>query len=264
MHRSGHRTFLLLGVRRVGGNQRVVVTSCCVKCGALTKVFRVLGSASGHLVPGLVDSNGGVCLVQEFQAFNFKSLEAKSRVLTQECQGFFVSCSADLAGEVAVVITQEFGSGNDVISSVIKPFFRTFTISGKVDKGRKHRDHSLGKCGAVFGCEEDSLPGRFVALGHVSEDLVEESFRFLGAAHHVANHVAFLVQDAWAIAFINRGNQWVGDVQEEVLEINLDSFDGCHCMQVLDDGCVNGGSHASGKDAVSAIHVAVENEAGRC
>ena len=51
----------------------------------------------------------------------------------------------------------------------------------------------------------------------------------------------------------------VGDVQEEVLETDLNSFDGCHCMQVLDDRGVNGGSHAIGQVAVSAIHVAMPN-----
>ena len=52
-------------------------------------------------------------------------------------------------------------------------------------------------------------------------------------------------------------------MQEEVLETDLNSFDGCHCMQVLDDGCVDGGSHATGQVAVSAIHVAVPNGTGR-
>ena len=243
MHRSGHRTFLLLGVRRVGGNRRVVVTSCC---GALAEVLWILGSASGHLVPGLGDGNGGVCLFQEFQAFNLKLLNAKEVVILEHVEGFLVSCSADLAIEVAVVISQEFGGGNDVISSVVKPFLWAFTTSGKVDKGREHRDQGLGECNAVFGCEEDSLPGRFVSLGHVSEDLVEDSFRFLGAAHHVTNDVAFLVQDALTTTLINRGDQWVGDVQEEVLESDLNSFDGCHCMQVLDDRGVDGRSHAIG------------------
>ena len=55
----------------------------------------------------------------------------------------------------------------------------------------------------------------------------------------------------------------MGDVQEEVLETDLNSCDGCHCMQVLDDRGVNGGSHAIGQVAVSAIHVAMENGAGR-
>ena len=164
----------------------------------MAEVFGILGSASGHLVPGLGNGNGGICLVQEFQAFNFKLLNAKEVVILEHVKGFLVSCSADLTIEVAVVISQEFGGGDDVISSVIKPFLRAFTISGKVDEGRKHRDHSLGYAGAIFGCEEDSLPGRFVALGHVSEDLVEESFWWLGAAHHVTNDVAFLVQDALA------------------------------------------------------------------
>ena len=52
-------------------------------------------------------------------------------------------------------------------------------------------------------------------------------------------------------------------MQEEVLETDLNSFDGCHHMQALDDRGVDGGSHAIGQVAVSAIHVAMENGAGR-
>jgi hypothetical protein len=145
----------------------------------LAKILGVLGSASGHLIPGIADWNGGFHLFQEFQAFDFKSLDTKARVFSKECKSFLVSSSADPASEVFILVTQKSSGGNDVISSATKPFFRA-NNSGKLDKGGEHRNDSLGKVEAVFGCEEDSLPGGSVALGHVSKSLAEESLRWLG------------------------------------------------------------------------------------
>ena len=61
-----------------------------------------------------------------------------------------------------------------------------------------------------LGCEEDGLEDRTVALGHVSEGLVDEPFRLLWAAVLVSNHIAILVLDALTTTFVNRGHQMGG------------------------------------------------------
>ena len=80
-----------------------------------------------------------------------------------------------------------------------------------------------------------------MALGHVSEDLLDEIFRSFWAATLVSDGIALLVQDALATTLIHGRHQGIGDAQDEFLEGDWDPFDDCHSVQGCEVGGINGG-----------------------